>query len=829
MWSGVRTVCLTLTPGPSCPPTTQRKLKNAAAAQPESIFAGAVTRNNSPRLVAHRFTVGDVPLCGRSTLSDPDTIYIDDGRLTSISISSSSSSSEGDDDDDDEDNDVEKTGKTSENDITTLTREQGTARCRFNADRPFRHAYITHASRMSVYGALSCLACKKKSQPVVVATGQSERVEEVTAVYATEIESAPSSSARRGRGGASRKVANIAACHIFAFIDISPIVGRFAVDREINPAVSVPLPARPSHRHRARGSRFDPCRRVDAVISWRSVHSAAAIDKRDRYRDCRSRVREWYIHHIGYVSRYARARALEKLLLCDYRSRAIIGNGGDRINREDRTRDAEKKRRRRKKKRRWRRKKKKDFKIEGDNHRDGRGHDDERSTVARSSSVAAAESLRVRLRRAAAAADDEHDDDDDEDDSDDDMEESHLLMTELPSPLTPSAGRGGTTLLHRPGHYYHLHQPHLAIPTQGGISSRHQLHPHQVHQRGTAVTHGQPAASTHVSSLYPEILALIFSYLDVRDKGRAAQVCTAWRDAAYYRSVWRGVEARLHLRKQAPALFASLVRRGVKKVQVLSLRRGLSDVLKGVPNLEALNLSGCYNITDSGITNAFCQEYPSLIELNLSLCKQVTDTSLSRIAQFLKNLEHLELGGCCNITNTGLLLIAWGLKKLKRLDLRSCWHVSDLGIAHLAGLNRETADGNLALEHLSLQDCQRLSDEALRHVSLGLTTLKSINLSFCVCITDSGVKHLARMSSLRELNLRSCDNISDIGMAYLAEGGSRITSLDVSFCDKIGDQALVHISQGLFNLKSLSLSACQISDEGICKIATQHRPVQPAH
>ncbi|XP_011063682.1 PREDICTED: F-box/LRR-repeat protein 14 [Acromyrmex echinatior] len=374
------------------------------------------------------------------------------------------------------------------------------------------------------------------------------------------------------------------------------------------------------------------------------------------------------------------------------------------------------------------------------------------------------------------------------------MEESHLLMTELPSPLTPSAGRGGTTLL---------------------------LHPHQVHQRGTAVTHGQPAASTHVSSLYPEILALIFSYLDVRDKGRAAQVCTAWRDAAYYRSVWRGVEARLHLRKQAPALFASLVRRGVKKVQVLSLRRGLSDVLKGVPNLEALNLSGCYNITDSGITNAFCQEYPSLIELNLSLCKQVTDTSLSRIAQFLKNLEHLELGGCCNITNTGLLLIAWGLKKLKRLDLRSCWHVSDLGIAHLAGLNRETADGNLALEHLSLQDCQRLSDEALRHVSLGLTTLKSINLSFCVCITDSGVKHLARMSSLRELNLRSCDNISDIGMAYLAEGGSRITSLDVSFCDKIGDQALVHISQGLFNLKSLSLSACQISDEGICKIALE--------
>jgi hypothetical protein len=38
-----RRVSHRLSPGPSRPPTTQRKLKNAAAAQPESIFAGAVT------------------------------------------------------------------------------------------------------------------------------------------------------------------------------------------------------------------------------------------------------------------------------------------------------------------------------------------------------------------------------------------------------------------------------------------------------------------------------------------------------------------------------------------------------------------------------------------------------------------------------------------------------------------------------------------------------------------------------------------------------------------------------------------------------------------
>ena len=66
---------------------------------------------------------------------------------------------------------------------------------------------------------------------------------------------------------------------------------------------------------------------------------------------------------------------------------------------------------------------------------------------------------------------------------------------------------------------------------------------------------------------------MIFRNLEVKDKGRAAQVCMAWRDAAYHKIVWRGVEAKLHLRRANPSLFPSLVKRGIKRVQILSLRR----------------------------------------------------------------------------------------------------------------------------------------------------------------------------------------------------------------------------------------------------------------
>lgn len=324
--------------------------------------------------------------------------------------------------------------------------------------------------------------------------------------------------------------------------------------------------------------------------------------------------------------------------------------------------------------------------------------------------------------------------------------------------------------------------------------------------------------NSNISCLFPEVLVMIFCHLDVKDKGRVAQVCKKWRDAAYSRMVWRGDTAKLHLRRSNPSLFPSLVKRGIRRIQILSLRRSLRDVVEGVENLVTLNLSGCFNVTDTALGHAFSKSLPTITVLNLSLCKQISDNSLSRIAQSLTNLEVLELGGCCNITNNGLLLIAWGLRKLKTLNLRSCSHVSDVGIGHLAGLSPDAASGTLELENLGLQDCQKLTDQALKNVSIGLTSLKTMNLSFCASVTDSGLKFLAKMPSLRELNLRSCDNISDTGIGYLAESGSRLTKLDVSFCDKIGDQGLVFLAQGLFGLQSISLCACNISDEGICRL-----------
>ena len=298
-----------------------------------------------------------------------------------------------------------------------------------------------------------------------------------------------------------------------------------------------------------------------------------------------------------------------------------------------------------------------------------------------------------------------------------------------------------------------------------------------------------------------------------------------WRDAANCKSVWKGVEARLHLGRSNSYIYPSLVRRGIKKVQVLSLRKSLRELVNGIPNLEVLNLSGCYNLTDSAVESAFSRELPSLKELNLSLCKDVSDNSLGRIATNCKNLCSLDLGGCIKVTNTGLLLISWGLKKLIFLNLRSCRQISDHGIGHLSGVDAggKYTSAPSALRILKLQDCQKLTDDSLKHISVGMPDLKNINLSFCVSVTDTGLKSLAKLPHLESLNLRSCDNVSDIGVGFLSEDSPAaitIQFLDVSFCSNVSDAGLRHIAAGLPSLKSLLLTTCAVTDQGIEKLAS---------
>ncbi len=70
-----------------------------------------------------------------------------------------------------------------------------------------------------------------------------------------------------------------------------------------------------------------------------------------------------------------------------------------------------------------------------------------------------------------------------------------------------------------------------------------------------------------------------------------------------------------------------------------------------------------------------------------------------------------------------------------------------------------------SLTELKLPDST--TDEQLAQKVKGLTTLKSLDLSFCRKITDAGLVHLKGLTKLKELNLSYCTKITDAAVSKL--------------------------------------------------------------
>ncbi len=170
---------------------------------------------------------------------------------------------------------------------------------------------------------------------------------------------------------------------------------------------------------------------------------------------------------------------------------------------------------------------------------------------------------------------------------------------------------------------------------------------------------------------------------------------------------------------------------------------GIEDVSSLPPDLEVLDLTGCYRVENvSGLPNK------RLRNLNLSNCDKISDVSM-----LPDTIEELDISKCWRIRAVQRLP-----SRLRILNMSSCGGITDM--SHLPK----------TLVEVNMASCE------IHDVSVLPSSIKYLNLSSCRHIVSLiGIPPLCE-----ELNLSNCLKLSDI--SCLADRNRHLRILDLRGC-----------------------------------------------
>lgn len=101
----------------------------------------------------------------------------------------------------------------------------------------------------------------------------------------------------------------------------------------------------------------------------------------------------------------------------------------------------------------------------------------------------------------------------------------------------------------------------------------------------------------------------------------------------------------------------------------------LSTLSRSRCRLERLDLSGCFRLTDTGLSSYLepgADAARHLTHLSLARCYNLTDQALSCVARSCPRLVHLDVQGCVGVGYTGLKEVLENCTQLQTLDMGGC-------------------------------------------------------------------------------------------------------------------------------------------------------------
>lgn len=180
----------------------------------------------------------------------------------------------------------------------------------------------------------------------------------------------------------------------------------------------------------------------------------------------------------------------------------------------------------------------------------------------------------------------------------------------------------------------------------------------------------------------------------------------------------------------------------------------LSDLgFKGL-QLQNLGLANCRQLNTITLYS-FLKNQNKLLMLDLSGTICVNDSCIDVIVKNIPLLQELNISGCINITNNGSSLLG-ELKYLRHLNVSRCDGIQSEGLTH--GVAAKQNATLLYLQMAHLQVCE----EAIKILVKNLPELRVLNLSHCVNgVTDESVQCIIQnLRWLRDLSLENCFRVS---------------------------------------------------------------------
>ncbi|KAL9240184.1 hypothetical protein vseg_014432 [Gypsophila vaccaria] len=281
------------------------------------------------------------------------------------------------------------------------------------------------------------------------------------------------------------------------------------------------------------------------------------------------------------------------------------------------------------------------------------------------------------------------------------------------------------------------------------------------------------------------------------------------RTLSSYPTLWQVIDLR-EMSNSGERLLSALSLKRYDHVKQINLEfaQGVEDIhfnliknkcANSLQNLEILNLNGCQKISDKGV-DEITSVCPELRVFSVYWNVRLTDVGIQQLVKHCKHVIDLNVSGCKNISDRSMQLIAGTYNELESLNVTRCVKITDGGLKCILSKC-------LSLQSLNLYALSSLTDEVYTKISL--RQLKFLDLCGAQNLTDQGLSCIAKCNNLISLNLTWCVRITDVGVTALAEGCKFLEYLSLFGIIGVTDKSLEALSGSCRStLKTLDVNGC---------------------